>query len=99
MAPRLRANKGDKKEMKKAVVPQARTKEYGGISQRLQLTEVGKRDEFGTSFVSELGTAVGRRWYLGWPTGFGSNGFVDVFFLNLRFTTESAEQGTISNRS
>jgi hypothetical protein len=69
----------------------------GGISQRLQLTEVGKRDESRTSFVSELGTAVEGRWYLGW-SAFGSNRFVNIFFLNRRFTTESTEQGTISDR-
>jgi hypothetical protein len=65
--------------------------------QRLQLTEVGNREEFRTSFVSELGTAVGRRWYLGW-SAFGPNRFVNVFFLNCRFTAESTEQSVVSER-
>jgi hypothetical protein len=56
----------------------------GGIS------EVGNREEFRTSFVSELGTAVERRWYLGW-SAFGPSRFVNVFFLNCRFTAESSK--------
>jgi len=63
----------------------------GRISQRLQLTEVEKRDIFRTSFVSELGTAVERRWYLGW-SAFGPDWFVNVFFLNCRFTAESTDR-------
>jgi len=76
--------------MKKPLSPKPGRRSVGGrISQRLQLTEVGKRDESRTSFVSELGTAVERRWYLGWPTF--NRLFVDVFFLNCSFTTEGTE--------
>jgi len=66
----------------------------GRIPQRLQLTEEGKRDESRTSFVSELGTAVGRRGYLGWPA-FGYR-FVDVLFFNCSFTTKSTEPNIVS---
>jgi len=78
--------------MKKPLSPKPGRRSVGGrISQRLQLTEVGKRDESRTSFVSELGTAVERRWYLGW-SAFGSDRFVNIFFLNCRFTAESTGQ-------
>jgi hypothetical protein len=91
MAPRLQGNEGDRREMKKPLSPKPGRRSVGGrIPQRLQLTKVGKRDESRSSFVSELGTAVGRRWYLGWPA-FGSNRFVDVLFFNCRFSTESTE--------
>jgi hypothetical protein len=92
-------NKGDKREMKKPLSPKPGRRSVGGrISQRLQLTEVGKREELRTSFVSELGTAVERRWYLGWFAS-GSNRFVNVFFLNCGFTAKSTEQGTVSERA
>jgi hypothetical protein len=56
-----------------------------------------KRDEKAVvPQVSELGTAVKRRWYLGW-SAFGPSWFVNVF--NCSFTAESTEQGTISERA
>jgi hypothetical protein len=83
--------------MKKPLSPKPGRRSVGGISQRLQLTEVGERDKSRTSFVSELGTAVEGRWYLGW-SALGPNRFVNVFFLHCGFATESTEQGTISER-
>jgi hypothetical protein len=75
--------------MKKPLSPKPGRRSVGGrISQRLQLTEVGKRDESRTSFVSELGTAVERRWYLG-RLASGRSRFINVFFLNCSFAAKS----------